>query len=351
MKNTYNLSISKNEKLTLISNLSTMLASGIPILEAVDTLLEDAKGNQKKFLGILKEDLVQGKHMNESFVRFPNIFDKVEISIIKASEEAGTLDEVLKDLRGSIQKQMEFNDKVRSALLYPVFVTVVFILVFVMILVVVVPKISTVFVSLNIDLPLPTRIIMFLSDTLLNYTIPLIIAVVCIVGSGVYFYKSNRRKFFELFASLPLVSKLVEQTDLTRFSRSMYILLSSGIPIVASLELSENVVIKKEVRNAIEQCREYVISGNKLSDGFKKNRDIFPSLMIRIAEAGERSGTLDKSMLEVSEFFDYQVTKTFSTMTALIEPILLVCIGVLIGGVMLAIIAPIYSLIGQIGAR
>lgn len=349
--NVQHITISRNEKLTLIGNLSTMLSSGIPLLEAVETLLEDAKGNQKKLLLVLKEDLIQGKHINESFARFPDIFDKVQINIIKAAEEAGTLDVVLKDLRLGIRKDMEFNDKVRSALVYPIFVVFVFIMVFVMILVVVVPKISTVFLSLNIELPLPTVIIMGMSQILLTYTLPLIGGCITIILGIVYFYKHNKRRFFELFSSFPLVSKLVEEIDLTRFSRSMYILLSSGIPIVSSLELAENVVLRKDVRAAIIKCKEYVLSGKRLSEGFKTYKKIFPPLMIRITEAGERSGSLDKSMLEVSEFFDYQVSKTFGTLTALLEPILLVCIGGLIGGVMLAIIAPIYSLIGQIGSR
>ena len=133
-----NVGLSANDKITLISNLSTMLAAGIPILESVDSLLDGSKGGQKIILETLKADLVQGKRIYASLEQFPKAFDKVTINIIKASEEAGTLSETLKDLIITIKKEIEFNDKIRGALIYPMFIMVVFVGVLLMILVVVV---------------------------------------------------------------------------------------------------------------------------------------------------------------------------------------------------------------------
>ena len=127
--NTKNVGMSYKDKITLLSNLSTMLTAGISILETVDSLLEDAKGNQKKLLQVLREDLIQGKHMYITFSKFPGVFDKVTVNIIKASEEAGSLDVTLKDIKTHIQKEMEFIDKIRSAMMYPVLIFVVFVLV------------------------------------------------------------------------------------------------------------------------------------------------------------------------------------------------------------------------------
>lgn len=151
-----NISISNNDKLGMLSDLGTMLSAGIPLLESVDALLEDVKGNQKKFLEVLRDDLNQGKHVYFTFSKFPNVFSRVATSIIKASEEAGTLDVTLKDLKGNLKKDMEFSDKIKSALIYPLFIVFVFLAVLLMILVVVVPKISSVFSRLRVDLPLPT---------------------------------------------------------------------------------------------------------------------------------------------------------------------------------------------------
>src|SRR5258706_2349285 len=178
------ISLSNNDKLGLISNLSTMLAAGIPILETVDSLLDGSKGNSKKVLAALREDLIQGKHLYLSFSNFPRVFDKVTINIIKASEEAGTLETTLKDLKDQIKKQMEFNDRIKGALIYPVFIMVVFVAVLVMILIVVVPKISSVFTRLHSDLPLPTKILIFVSNIVVGYPIPLILGI-AVIGTGV----------------------------------------------------------------------------------------------------------------------------------------------------------------------
>lgn len=345
------ISLSANEKMTLVSNLSTMLSSGIPILESVDSLLDGAKKNQKKILEVLKEDLIQGKRVYASFSKFPRTFDNVAINIIKASEEAGTLDVTLKDLVAIIKKDIEFNDKIKSALVYPIFILIVFLGVLLMILIVVVPKISTVFSRLKVTLPLPTQIMLFMSNVLLKNTIPLAAVCALIAASFILLYKKNKKFVFGIFFSLPYVSQLAKEIDLTRFTRSLFLLLNAGIPITTALELSQDVVMKKDVAKAISHTKEIVVSGKKITDGFKLYKKIFPNVMIKIVEAGEKSGSLDKSMQDSSDYLDYQVTNTLRLVVSLIEPIMLVFVGVMVGGMMLAIIAPIYGLIGDIGAR
>ncbi len=346
-----NITLSSGEKIALIGNFATMLTAGIPILEVVNSLVEDAKGNQKKILDTLHDDLMQGKRLYISFSKFPRVFDKVTVSVLKASEEAGTLDVTLQDLKRTIQKEIEFSDKVRSALVYPMFIVAVFFGVLLMILIVVVPKITTVFGRLRVELPLPTKILIFLSQLILNNTLFLIGGIAVVIGGLVLLYKSKRTVLLEIFYSLPLISGLVREIDITRFTRSLHLLLSSGLPITAALDLTAGVVIKKKTADIIRGSRDMVLAGKKLSEGFRKEKGYIPSLMIKLMEAGEKTGTLDKSMQEISEYFDYQVTNTLKTLTALLEPILLVMVGVVVGGMMLAIIAPVYSLIGQVGAR
>lgn len=351
MIKTENITLSNNDKLSMLSDLGTMLAAGIPLLESVDALLEDAKGNHKKFLEVLREDLTQGKHVYFTFSKFPNVFSRVATSIIKASEEAGTLDVTLKDLKENLKRDMEFADKVKSALVYPLFIVFVFFAVLLMILVVVVPKISSVFSRLHVELPLPTKILIFMSDLLLSQTVPVIIGSITFSLLGIFIYKKQKKLLLNFIFKFPILSSLAKDIDLTRFSRSLFLLLNAGIPITNALELTENVVVSSHVEEAVRKAKEAVASGRKLSEGFKGDRKIFPSMAIRITEAGERSGSLDKSMSEISDFLDYQVSMKLKTATALLEPILLVVIGGLVGGMMLAIIAPIYGLIGQVGGR
>jgi len=349
--NTKNLSLSTKDKIGLISNLNTMLAAGIPILETVDSLLEDAKGNLRKLLLVLRADLVEGQHVAVTFAKFPRIFDKVTVNIIKASEEAGTLDVTLKDIKDNIKRDIEFNDKIKGALIYPVFILGVFMAVLIMILVVVVPKISTVFLRMNVPLPLPTKIMIFMSNALLNNTIPVITGIGLSIILIIYLFKKNRSAFISRLISVPVISGLAQKVDLTRFTRSLYLLLGAGIPITSALELTQQVVAKKDMQKAIKHAKETVFAGKKLSQGLKDNKQLIPQIMIKIIEAGERTGTLDKSMQDVAEYLDYEVSNSLKTLTALIEPLLLVIVGVMVGGMMMAIISPIYGLVGQIGGH
>ncbi len=183
---TEKISLSDKDKLSLVGNLSTMLAAGIPILETVDALLSDSKGNLQKVLETVREGMIQGQHLHNSFSKFPFIFDKVTINVLKASEEAGTLEVTLKDLHGQIQKNIEFNDKIKAAMIYPVIISIVFFAVFLVILIVVIPQISTVFSKLRVTLPLPTRILIFISHLVISYTAPLMLCLALFVF-GIYF--------------------------------------------------------------------------------------------------------------------------------------------------------------------
>lgn len=348
---TENISISGNDKLSLISNMSTMLSAGIPILETIDSLLEDSKGNVKKILETVREDLTQGKQVYIAFSKFPNVFDKVTVNIVKASEEAGTLDTTLKDIKENIQRDMEFVDKIRSAMIYPVVIIGLFLVVLIGILTFVIPRISRVFLSLRVELPLPTKIMIFVSNIMVNYTLFFVSVTIILIVGLFFLYKTKKKLIFDFFSSLPFISDLVRQIDLTRFCRSLYLLLSSGIPITIAMELAQDVVVKKDVQKAIHHSMELILSGKKLSEGFKEKKKIIPPIMIKITEAGEKTGTLEKSMQDISEYMDYQVSKTLKTVTALIEPIMLIFVGVMIGGMMLSIIAPIYGLISQVGTR
>lgn len=344
-------SIKSSEKLSLLSNFSTMISAGIPILETIESLLEDSKGNTRKILEIMREDMLQGNHLYSTFSKFPEVFDKVTVSVIRASEEAGTLDTTLKDLRLQIEKEIEFNDKIRSAMIYPIIIFLVLIGVMMMMLVFVLPRLSKVFSSLNVELPLPTKILIGASNLITQYTLPLLAGFVVIAIFLVLIYKAQKKRILAVFFKLPLISTLVKDIDLARFSRSMYLLLSSGITITNALDLSQQVVRRPDISKAVSHAQETVLTGKTLSAGFKDNRKIFGGLYIKIVEAGEKTGTLDKSLEDVSKQMDHRVTTSLKNITVAIEPIMLVVVGIMVGGMMMAIIAPIYGLIGQINAR
>jgi type IV pilus assembly protein PilC len=340
--------LSASDKIALISNLATMLTAGIPILEAVSNLMEDSKGNIKKVLETLSEDLTQGHQVNYSLSRFPNVFDRVTVNVVKASEEAGTLDITLKDLRDTLRKQNEFTDTVRSALMYPLFIIGVFILVLLVNIIFVLPKIALVFKNLKVPLPLPTRIMIAASNFMTNNTVLVLFIVAGIILLIVYLVTQKRSFLLNILYSLPGVSGLVKLIDITQFSRSMHLLLTSGISIIAALELAEDIVMRRETQKMIQKSRELILSGKTLSEGLRTAKNYVPTIMIKLVETGEKTGTLDKSLQDISEYFDYQVTNTLKSLTAMLEPIMLVVVGIAVGGMMISIIAPIYGLISNV---
>ena len=345
------LSLSSSEKLNIIENLGTLLSAGIPILESVDSLLEETKGNTTKILETLKEDLNQGKPIAYSLTRHPKAFDPITVNLIKAAEEAGTLETALKDLTQSIKKDIDFANQVKGSMVYPILVLIVLLAVILLNLFFVIPRVSQVFTRLTVQIPLPTKILIFISNFANDNLIYVITATIFLVAASVFTFKVKKSLITGFIFSLPLISKLIMEIDITRFTRSMSLLLKSGLPIDEAIKLSEDVTSKREIKMAIEESRKLVDAGKTLSSGLKKHKKVIPGFMIRITEAGEKSGTLEKSMQELSNQFEDRVTNRLKTLTTLIEPFLLLVVGLLVGGLMLAIIAPIYNLIGQIGQR
>lgn len=348
---TTTITFNTDEKLNLLSNLSTMLSSSIPILDAVNTLLEDSRGNLKTFLTTLKEDLIAGNRVNTTFAKFPRSFDRVIVNLIRGAEEGGTLEITLRDIKNNIQKEAEFSDKIKSAMMYPTIIFTVLIGVMLMILIVVIPKISLVFSRLKVKLPLPTKIMIYLSDLLVHQYLYIIFGIIILTIIGVFLYKEKRQFFTNIIVSLPLISGLSKKIDLTRFSRNLFLLLSSGLPISTALEFSQDVVANQQIKNMINKSREMLSSGKQFSAGLKNNNKSIPSMMVKLIEVGEKSGTLEKSMQDISDYMDYQVSKDLKTITTLIEPIMLIVVSIAVGGMMISIIGPIYGLISQVGGR
>lgn len=348
--NSLGVRLSTDEKINFFGNLSTMLSSSISLLDSVNTLLEESKGNLKFFLTTLRDDIVAGKRINTTFAKFPKSYNKVIVNLVRAAEEGGTLETTLMDIKNNIQKESEFTDKVRSALMYPVIISTILVGVLLMILIVVIPKIAVVFTRLRVELPMATKVLIAVSSFLLTKYVYVIFGLVVILVIGVFLYKEKRQFFVNVLVSLPLINTISKKIDLTNFARSLYLLLSSGLPISSALELSNEVVNSKQIREIIDKSRKMLVSGKQLSGGLKQyKKKVIPVIMVRLIEVGEKSGTLDKSMRDISSYLDYEVSKDLKTMTALIEPIMLIFVSVAVGVMMISIIGPIYGMISQVG--
>jgi len=344
------MSLSTSDKIGFIISLSTMIAAGITVVEALDSLLEDTKDQQRKIIQTIKDDVTQGKRLYVAFSKFPLIFDKVTVNLVKAAEEAGTLETTLQNIKENMQKEAELIDKIKSSLVYPIFIVLMLIGVMLMMLFFVVPKIAVVFTRLKVELPLPTRIMMFVSDIATKNTIPFFAGTAIFIILLIVIYKTQKRKFIQTIASFPIISQLVKKMDLVRLTRNLSMLLNSGILIINALEICEDIVINKNVAQMIHNSRNSVLAGKRLGQGLRTEKKIMPTIIIRIIESGEKSGQLTKALTESSNYLDYEVSKALKTFITLLEPIMLVLVGIMVGGMMISIIAPIYGMIGQVGA-
>lgn len=339
------------DKLVIVSSMSTMLSAGIPILEAVEALLADSKKQTKKFLMLLQQNLNEGKQISAAMEASPQSFDGVTVSLVRAGEEAGTLESVLQDLEKSIKEEMAFRDKLRASMLYPLFIMMVFFGVLLVILGFVIPRVSKVFLGLKLQLPPITQLMIGASSGLFNYWPYIIGVIIALICAGVLIYRAKRQAVINGFLKLPLLKRLGWQIDMSRLCRSLALQLKAGVPISEALLLTKAVVNKKEAIQLVERMSEAVSNGKPLSEGVQPVAGAISQLTIRIIKTGEQSGTLEKTMQELAEYYENQVSHTLSTISTLIEPVLIVVIGLLVGGMMLAIIAPMYNLIGQIQTR
>lgn len=343
--------LSAEEKLNLISNISTMLSAGISLTGTIETLMEEAKGTLLVVLKSVLADLTAGKSLSTAFEAFPLVFEPVTVNLLRASEEAGTLEQTLKDLEKTLRKDIAFNDKVKAAMFYPMMVVIVFFIVMLVILIVVMPKISSVFGRMKMPLPLATKVMIASSNFLVAYWPFVVGGIVLIIAMLFVLYRERSREFRQFFLGLPGVKILSRQIDITRFSRVLHLLLSSGVPITLGLELAQAVINNKQVAAQVQQARDQASAGSPFSSGLKGKTSPFPAMMVKLMEVGEKTGTLEKAMLDVSNHMDSQVSKTLNKLTMMLEPIMLVLVGLAVGGMMMAIIGPIYGMIGQVANR
>ncbi len=342
--------ISSKDTLALISNLSTMLTAGIPIMEAVESLLDESKGNVRKILLLLKEALNEGRPISEALAKAPKVFDPVTINLIRAAEESGTLETALKDLVGKIKKDIKFRDNLRSSLTYPAFVIGIFFVVLGLVLIFVMPRINKIFSGLRVELPAATKLMMSVSDTLLSNYIFILAGIGVAVVAVSVLYRLHKRALLNALLQLPGFRRLGVHIDLARFCRSLSLLLTAGITISEALELSKAVLTKKSIINAVSAMQADVLEGRPISVELRKTKEV-PPIMVKMTETAEKSGTLEVMMQEMAGHFENEVSRSLKLITTMIEPVMIVVIGVLVGGMMLAVIAPMYNMMTQIRTR
>ncbi len=341
--------ISLRDKLMFTKNLQVMTAAGVSLPRALRTLSSQTKN--KKFQRVLlkiAEDIQKGTSFSESLKNYSDIFSELFCHMIKVGEESGTLGQVLENLAIQIEKAADLRSKVKSALIYPAVIISVMIIIAALMLIVVVPKLADVFKELAVDLPLTTQIIINLGTFLADQFL-LTLTVFSLFLLSFYFIlkTQNGRQFKDgLLLKIPVIAPLIKKINTSYIARNLSLLTASGVSFLRSLEVVAGILPNVYFKKAILEAEEAVKKGDKFSKSLEKHQDIFPDTVIQMLQVGEETGETSKILEELAEFFEKEVAVATQNLVSLIEPLLMVIIGAVVGFFAISMIQPIYAMLG-----
>lgn len=328
-----------------------MIGAGLPLPRALKTLAEQSKN--KKFKNALKgiqEELMRGKSFSQSLSLYPDVFSELFQNMIKVGEEAGTLEEVLKVLTEQMEREYELKSKIMGALLYPAVIVSAMVAIGILMLVMVVPKLAQTFVELKIELPATTKFVIFLGNFLSQkwyFAVLLIIVLLILFRTGLR-TKSGKKTIDALSLRIPIISGIARKINSAYTTRTLGSLVASGVPIVRSLEIVSRTLGNSFFREAIAQAAEKVKKGEKLADALKPYQNLYPSLVIQMVEVGEETGETASMLVKLADFYEEEVSSQTKNLAAVIEPILMLMVGAVVGFFAISMVQPMYSMLGAI---
>jgi len=338
------------DKIIFTEHLATMIKAGISLNDAFDVLADDTKNKiLKKVVADLKTGLENGQSISSVLKRYRMIFSQYYINMVKSGEETGELGESLKKLTDFLRRDYSLVSKVKGALTYPAVLLISTFAVIALMVVFVLPRLVNLFTQSGVKLPLFTKIIIAVSLIISkNLILFIVLGIFSIFAFIVALRQESVRNFIaSVSLKIPKVNKLVQDVQLARFARTLGSTVSAGIPIMDAIELTAdtlNSVYKKSLLNSLSD----VSKGISLSRVLKNRNDLFPNIVIGMINVGEKTGNLSELLSEMAGFYEEEVDNTLKELTTLIEPIMMVIMGVGIGGIALAIITPIYQLISKV---
>lgn len=343
-------SLPTTEKISLTRYLATMLNSGLSITHSINILLEEAKHPlTRKILNDLNFGIENGQNISDILAQYPNTFDNFFITIVKAGEISGTLAETFKQIEEEVRAEHSLSQKIQGALMYPAVVFSAMLAIGLLMFFFILPQIGKVFLNLNLPLAAPTRILFEVSLAAGKRKF-----LIMGIGTGAFaaiitFIRTStgKRLLLKSITPIPVIRNLIQKIDMARFCRVFSTLLKSGVPITKALEISLDSLSFPKFREKSPDIIDQVTRGQTLSIAFKENK-IFPALLSQMIASGERSGTLDSTLKDLGEFYEEEVENGVKKMTQLLEPILMLMVGIGVGIMVLAVITPIYSVVSNL---
>ena len=341
--------ISLADKSTFCRFLATMLRAGLSLPEAVEIIKQESENKRlKKILSDIAFHTRKGKKPSSVLSKYPAVFDPVFLTIVKAGEETGTMDESFDYLAKQMAASYELSQKVKSSLMYPAVILSAMLGVGVLMMVFVLPKISGVFLKMNIELPAITRALLLFGKFAGENTflvLGLLLAVFILIFL-LGFIESTRKIILQFLAKFPAIKKMMDKIDIARFARVLSVLLRSGVSITEALDVAAESLHQPKMREEAGQFSKSVMRGESLSEILTKGRQIFPLIVVQTIKTGEKTGSLESVLQDLAEFYEQEVDHQLKSLTALLEPVLMLIIGIAVGAMVIMVVAPIYSIVG-----
>jgi type IV pilus assembly protein PilC len=327
---------------------ATMIDAGLPLVQALEILSTQVENkNFGRTIAQIKADVESGSTYADALKKHPKIFTELYANMVAAGEAGGILDTILNRLAAYIEKAMKLKKKVKGAMVYPVVVTTVAVLVIAVIMIFVVPTFAKMFAQLGGVLPLPTRIIIFMSNFIAGIGGLMVLgAIVAVVVFIVQFRKTEKGKHIidKILLKLPIFGVLLQKVAVAKFTRTLGTLVSSGVPILDGLEITAKTSGNKVIEYAIMDVRKAVVAGKTLAEPITKAK-VFPPMVTHMIAVGESTGALDSMLSKIADFYDDEVDAAVSNLTAMMEPMLMVFLGGAVGFIVIAMYLPIFKLI------
>lgn len=343
--------VSMHEKIVFTKNLGAMLGAGLSLSRSLFIIEKQTKNKKlKKITSLLGADISSGKTLNEAMKEHPQVFSKLLVSMVGAGEESGKLAQSL----GIVSEQMDniykLQKKVKGAMIYPAVILTVMIIIGALMLIYVVPGLTNTFKEVKAELPRSTKLVIFVSDFMKNNAI---LAFLGIISFVVMFYllsktKKGKKSIDYLALHLPVLSKIIKETNAARTARTLSSLLSSGVPVAQALNITEDVIQNSYYKDVLKLSQKSVEKGESISSVFIKNDHLYPIFVGEMMNVGEETGNMSKMLMETAIFYEDEVTQKTKDMSTVIEPFLMVFIGAVVGFFAISMITPMYSIMENI---
>ena len=334
---------------TFTRQLSTMVNAGLPITEALLILRSQAKGPMEKVASQVLADVEGGESLSTSISRHPKVFSPTYVALVRSGEVGGVLDDVLARLADDLEKQQEFSGKVKGALIYPAIVITGMLAVGLIMMIFVIPRLTSLYGEFNANLPVPTKILIGISNILLRFWPILLILTV----GGFYAFQlyrktvPGRRRTDELILKLPIIGDLQRQVLLTDITRTLSLMVGAGVSILDALNITSGVVNNVVLSSALKDSAKQVEKGFPVAYSFAKHPEAFPFILSQMIAVGEETGKMEDVLKKISHVFEVESDQRVKTLTAAIEPLVMILLGVGVGFLVIAVILPIYNLTSQ----